>query len=54
MTAREAKIEAPNKIRLTEAGARIVALYDAWNKRDKADQWRKRLAPPSGTSTSTP
>jgi hypothetical protein len=28
---------------LTEAGARIVQLYDAWGKRDKADEWRRKL-----------
>jgi hypothetical protein len=26
-----------------EAGARIVALYEAWGKHDKADAWRKKL-----------
>ena len=32
--------------------ARIVALYDAWGKKDKADQWRKRLAEAAETSSS--
>jgi eukaryotic-like serine/threonine-protein kinase len=27
-----------------EAGARIVELYEAWGKKDKAAEWRKRLA----------
>jgi serine/threonine protein kinase/tetratricopeptide (TPR) repeat protein len=44
MTAREAKIPAPQKKRIGEAGARIVALYEAWGKKEKADEWRKRLA----------
>jgi len=44
MKARAAKIPAPQKKRLGEAGARIVALYDAWSKKEKADEWRKRLA----------
>jgi len=44
MKAREARIPAPQKKRLGEAGTRIVALYDAWGKKEKADEWRKRLA----------
>ena len=31
------------KKRPAEAGQRIVDLYDAWGKKDEADQWRKRL-----------
>jgi tetratricopeptide (TPR) repeat protein len=31
--------------RIAEAGARIVELYDAWGKRDKAAEWRARLGP---------
>jgi hypothetical protein len=31
------------KKRPAEAGARIVDLYDAWGKTDKAAEWRKRL-----------
>jgi hypothetical protein len=31
------------KKRPAEAGARIVNLYNAWGKTDKADEWRKRL-----------
>ena len=48
MEAREAKIPPFHKIRLPEAGARIIALYDAWGKKDKADLWRKRLASATG------
>ena len=44
MNARDAKSMVPLQIRLAEAGARIIMLYDAWGKKDKADQWRKRLA----------
>jgi TolA-binding protein len=29
--------------RLTEAVERLVRLYDAWGKKDKADEWRKKL-----------
>jgi tetratricopeptide (TPR) repeat protein len=31
------------KKRPAEAGVRIVALYDHWGKKDKANEWRKRL-----------
>jgi hypothetical protein len=40
---REAKIPAASKLRLTEAGARIVQLYDAWEKPERAAEWRTRL-----------
>jgi tetratricopeptide (TPR) repeat protein len=43
MKAREAKIPAPGKPRLPEAGDRLVKLYDAWRKPEKAAEWRKRL-----------
>jgi hypothetical protein len=33
------------KKHLTAAGERVVSLYDAWGKKDKAEEWRKRLAP---------
>jgi tetratricopeptide (TPR) repeat protein len=29
--------------RLVEAAGRLVQLYDAWGKKDKADEWRKKL-----------
>ncbi len=42
---REARIPFLRQKKLpAEAGARIVELYDAWGKKDKADEWRKRLA----------
>jgi hypothetical protein len=43
MKQREAKIPAKDKDRLTEALERLVQLYDAWGKKDKADEWRKKL-----------
>jgi tetratricopeptide (TPR) repeat protein/tRNA A-37 threonylcarbamoyl transferase component Bud32 len=45
LEAREAKIPAPFKKRLPEAAARIVPFYEAWGKREKAEEWRMRLAP---------
>jgi serine/threonine protein kinase len=41
---REARIPPVVKIRLTEALEGLVELYDAWEKKDKADEWRKKLA----------
>ena len=43
MKAREAKIPAAGKVRLKVASARVVALYDAWGKPEKAAEWRTRL-----------
>jgi serine/threonine protein kinase/tetratricopeptide (TPR) repeat protein len=44
LEARAAKIPAPLKDRLPEAGKRVVALYEAWGKNDKAAEWRARLS----------
>jgi serine/threonine protein kinase/tetratricopeptide (TPR) repeat protein len=52
MKAREARISAPLKNRLREAGSRIVRLYESWGKQDTADQWKKRLAPEVGPAKS--
>ena len=43
MKARESRIPAPSKIRLTEAGRRVVRLYEAWGKPDRAAAWRARV-----------
>jgi serine/threonine protein kinase len=40
---REATIPAEFKVRLIEALERLVRLYEAWGKKDKADEWRKKL-----------
>jgi hypothetical protein len=42
--AREATIPAPFKKRLSETAARIVPFYEAWEKPEQAEQWRKKLA----------
>jgi serine/threonine protein kinase len=39
----EVKIYAPDKFRLSDAAERLVKLYDAWGKKDRADLWRKKL-----------
>jgi serine/threonine protein kinase len=47
MKARESKILVPYAQQLIrEAAARLVALYDAWGKKDKAEEWRKKLDAP--------
>jgi tetratricopeptide (TPR) repeat protein len=43
MKQREAKIPPDGKIRLKEALDRLVQLYDAWGKPEKATEWRKKL-----------
>src|SRR5262249_42219918 len=40
LNARAAKVPPSARLNLTEAGARIVQLYDAWGKPDKAAEWR--------------
>jgi serine/threonine protein kinase len=41
---REVSLPAQAKRELATAGARIVAFYEAWRKKDKADEWRKKTA----------
>ena len=43
MKAREAKVPAAGKIRITEAAQRLVTLYESWGKPEKANEWRDRL-----------
>jgi hypothetical protein len=43
MKAREARIPTAGKLRLAEAGERVVLLYEAWGKKDKADEWRAKV-----------
>jgi serine/threonine protein kinase/tetratricopeptide (TPR) repeat protein len=38
-----AKIPAHSKVHLTEALERLVQLYEAWDKKDEAAKWRKKL-----------
>ena len=45
MKAREAKIPAPSAVGLPEAGARIIQLYKAWGKPEKATNWQRILTP---------
>jgi eukaryotic-like serine/threonine-protein kinase len=50
----ETEITASFQKQLADAGARIVALYDAWGKKHKADEWRKRLAEAAETTKPKP
>jgi serine/threonine protein kinase/tetratricopeptide (TPR) repeat protein len=43
MIDRESKIPVTDRARIIEAGERVVQLYDAWGKKEKADEWRKKL-----------
>ena len=52
MKRREEKIPPNRKVRLTEAIERLVQLYEATGKKDKADEWRKKL--PVAKSASCP
>jgi tetratricopeptide (TPR) repeat protein/tRNA A-37 threonylcarbamoyl transferase component Bud32 len=44
MKEREKSIPAQIKVRLVEGVERLVQLYDAWGKKDKADDYRQQLA----------
>jgi len=35
------------RVRLSDAAERIIQLYEAWGKKDKADEWRKKRPSPS-------
>ena len=37
-----------SRSRLAEAGGRIVALYEAWGKPEKAAEWRAKTDPDAG------
>jgi hypothetical protein len=43
MKKREGTIPPGDKVRLTEAVERLVQLYEAWGKPEKAAIWRARL-----------
>jgi tetratricopeptide (TPR) repeat protein len=49
MRRREDRLPPQGKGQLTTALERLVRLYDAWGKKDKADPWRKKLAEANGT-----
>ena len=54
MKAREAKIPPPGKPGFTEAAQRVVRLYQAWGKKEKAAEWRAKLAKPTDGTRNEP
>jgi hypothetical protein len=46
MVQRQASIPVPDRVDLSEAGARIVRMYQAWGQLDKAADWRRILVQP--------
>ena len=40
---REPRIAAPDQFHLLEAAVRVVHLYEAWDKTDKATEWKAKL-----------
>src|SRR5262249_34542910 len=53
MKRRAGKINQIHKHYLLEARDRLVQLYDAWSKRDKAEEWRKKLEGDTGKAKAT-
>ena len=47
MKARAKSIPPPGKPSLTDAAERVIKLYEAWGKKDKAAEWCAKLAKPS-------
>jgi hypothetical protein len=54
LKAREAKIPQPGMPRLAEGAERVIRLYEEWGKKDKAAEWRTKLAKPTDGSRSEP
>ena len=54
MKAREAKIPSPGRPRFTEGAERVVKLYEDWGKKEKAAEWRTRLAKPTDGTRNDP
>jgi hypothetical protein len=54
MKAREARIPRPSKPSFTEAAERVVRLYEEWGKKEKAAEWRTRLAKPTDGTRNEP
>jgi hypothetical protein len=54
MKAREARIPPPGMPRFAEGAERVIRLYEEWGKKDKAAEWRTRLAKPTDETTNEP
>jgi tetratricopeptide (TPR) repeat protein/tRNA A-37 threonylcarbamoyl transferase component Bud32 len=46
MKERQSRITVPDQFRLREAAERVVRLYQAWGKHEKATEWKARLGMP--------
>jgi eukaryotic-like serine/threonine-protein kinase len=51
---RENKLPPSLKPRVSEAAERVVRLYDAWGKKEKAGEWRKKLSSSSSPPAVAP
>jgi hypothetical protein len=47
MKAREPRMPPAGRPRFTEASERVLKLYEAWGKPDKAAEWQTKLAKPT-------
>ena len=54
LKAREAKIPPPGMPRLAEGAERVIRLYEEWGMKDKAVEWRTRLAKPTDGTRNEP
>jgi hypothetical protein len=54
LKARDNAIPEIAKPRLTEAAKRVVNLYEAWGKKDRATELRTKLASPAANSKPQP
>ena len=46
MKERESRITVPDRFRLREAAVRVIRLYEAWGKPEKATEWKAKLGMP--------
>jgi hypothetical protein len=51
LKAREKQIPPPDRHRIVESGERVIQLYEAWGRPEKAAEWRTKLARPVGTKS---
>ena len=54
MKAREARIPPPGMPRLAEGAERVIRLYEEWGQKDKAAEWRTKLAKPTDETRNEP
>ena len=54
MKARVARIPPPARPRLAEGAERVIRLYEKWGKKDRAAEWRTRLAKPTDGTRNEP